>query len=116
MVSNKGYLNFVLEQCEGLTARAMMGEFVLYYGGKVVGGVYDNRLLVKPTPLGEKDDAECPDGASLRGRKGDASCGEYGRQSFFTKSVCNHCGRTARFEEKEIGANSATSSIGRARW
>jgi len=42
-------VDFILEQCEGLTARAMMGEFVLYYGGKVIGGVYDNRLLVKPT-------------------------------------------------------------------
>ena len=49
MASSKEYLNFVLEQCSGLSARAMMGEYVLYYGGKVVGGVYDNRLLVKPT-------------------------------------------------------------------
>ena len=50
MASSKEYVDFILEQCEGLSARAMMGEFVLYYGGKVVGGVYDNRLLVKPTP------------------------------------------------------------------
>ena len=49
MASSKEYLDFVLEQCSGLSARAMMGEYVLYYGGKVVGGVYDNRLLVKPT-------------------------------------------------------------------
>ena len=49
MASSKEYVDFILEQCEGLTARAMMGEYVLYYGGKVVGGVYDNRLLVKPT-------------------------------------------------------------------
>ena len=49
MASSKEYVNFILEQCEALTARAMMGEYVLYYGGKVVGGVYDNRLLVKPT-------------------------------------------------------------------
>lgn len=50
MASSKEYINFVLEQCDGLSARAMMGEYVLYYGGKVVGGIYDNRLLVKPTP------------------------------------------------------------------
>jgi TfoX/Sxy family transcriptional regulator of competence genes len=50
MASNNEYLDFVLEQCSGLSARAMMGEYVLYYGGKVVGGIYDNRLLVKPTP------------------------------------------------------------------
>ena len=49
MASSKEYLDFVLDQCSGLSARAMMGEYVLYYGGKVVGGVYDNRLLVKPT-------------------------------------------------------------------
>lgn len=50
MASSKEYLEFILEQCPDLTARAMMGEYLLYYGGKVVGGIYDNRLLVKPTP------------------------------------------------------------------
>ena len=54
MASSKEYLDFILEQCDSLSARAMMGEFVLYYGGKVVGGVYDNRLLVKPTPSAKK--------------------------------------------------------------
>ena len=49
MASSKEYLDFVLEQCSALSACAMMGEYVLYYSGKVVGGVYDNRLLVKPT-------------------------------------------------------------------
>jgi len=49
MASSREYLDFVLEQCSDLSARAMMGEYVLYYGDKVVGGVYDNRLLVKPT-------------------------------------------------------------------
>lgn len=49
MASSKEYLDFVLEQCTGLSARAMMGEYVLYYDGKVVGGIYDNRVLVKPT-------------------------------------------------------------------
>ena len=50
MASSNEYVAFILEQCDGLSTRAMMGEYVLYYGGKVVGGVYDNRLLVKPTP------------------------------------------------------------------
>lgn len=50
MASSKEYLEFVLEMCGGLSARAMMGEYVLYYGGKVVGGIYDNRLLVKHVP------------------------------------------------------------------
>ena len=54
MASSKEYVDFVLEQCDGLTAWAMMGEYVLYYGGKVVGGVYDNRMLVKPTPSAKR--------------------------------------------------------------
>lgn len=49
MASSKEYLEFVLKQCSSLSARAMVGEYVLYYGGKVVGGIYDNRLLVKRT-------------------------------------------------------------------
>ena len=60
MASSKEYVDFILEQCDGLSARAMMGEFVLYYGGKVVGGVYDNRLLVKPTPSAKKRMPDAP--------------------------------------------------------
>ena len=51
MASSKDYLDFVLEQLSGLeeiTYRAMMGEYILYYRGKIVGGIYDDRLLVKP--------------------------------------------------------------------
>lgn len=53
MASSKDYLHFVLEQLdelEGISFRPMMGEYVLYCQGKVVGGVYDDRLLLKPTP------------------------------------------------------------------
>lgn len=60
MASSKEYVDFILEQCDGLSARAMMGEFVLYYGGKVVGGVYDNRLLVKPTTSAKKQMPNAP--------------------------------------------------------
>ena len=51
MASSKEYLDFVLGQLselDGITVRAMMGEFILYYRGKIVGGIYDDRLLVKP--------------------------------------------------------------------
>ena len=53
MASSRTYLDFVLDQLsalEGIRARPMMGEYVLYCMGKVVGGVYDDRLLLKPTP------------------------------------------------------------------
>ena len=51
MPSSKEYLNFILEQLSDLTEityRAMMREFLIYYRGKLVGGIYDDRLLVKP--------------------------------------------------------------------
>ena len=52
MASSKGYLDFILEQLSELsdvTWRAMMGEYIIYYQGKIVGGIYDDRFLVKPT-------------------------------------------------------------------
>lgn len=52
MASSREYLDFILEQLsgsDGVTYRAMMGEYVIYYRGKVVGGIYDDRFLVKPT-------------------------------------------------------------------
>lgn len=52
MATSQEYLDFVLEQLselEGITTRPMMGEFLLYYRGKYVGGVCDNLLLLKPT-------------------------------------------------------------------
>ena len=51
MASSKEYLNFVLENLsdlEDITHRAMMGEFIIYYKGKIAGGIYSNRLLIKP--------------------------------------------------------------------
>ncbi|MBO5556088.1 MAG: TfoX/Sxy family protein [Oscillospiraceae bacterium] len=53
MASTKEYLEFVREQLadlDGIRFRPMMGEYVLYCQEKVVGGVYDDRLLLKPTP------------------------------------------------------------------
>ena len=51
MASSKEYLDFVLEQLSELDSvswRQMMGEYILYYQGKVIGGIYDDRFLVKP--------------------------------------------------------------------
>ncbi len=57
MASTKEYLDFVLEQLSGLdeiSYRAMMGEYILYYRGRVFGGIYDDRLLVKTVPAAVK--------------------------------------------------------------
>ena len=53
MASDKTFLEYVLEQLSELddvTFRSMMGEYILYYRGRIFGGIYDNRFLVKPTP------------------------------------------------------------------
>lgn len=52
MASGKEYLDFVLDRLSGapeITYRPMMGEYIIYCRGKVVGGIYDDRFLVKPT-------------------------------------------------------------------
>ena len=52
MASSKDYLEYVLDQLSSLdniSYRAMMGEYIIYYQGKIVGGIYDDRFLVKPT-------------------------------------------------------------------
>ena len=51
MASSKEYLDFILEQfseLEEISYRAMMGEYIIYYRGKIMGGIYDDRFLVKP--------------------------------------------------------------------
>ena len=51
MGSSKDYLEYVLEQLsllDDISYRAMMGEYIIYYRGKIIGGIYDDRFLVKP--------------------------------------------------------------------
>ena len=52
MASSKEYLYYILEQlsdADDISYRTMMGEYIIYYRGKVIGGIYDDRFLVKPT-------------------------------------------------------------------
>ena len=63
MPSSKDYLEFVLDQLSLLypiSYRAMMGEYILYYRGKIVGGIYDDRLLVKATDAAKTLMPEAP--------------------------------------------------------
>ena len=51
MTSSKEYLEYIMEQLSDLddvSYRAMMGEYIIYYRGKIVGGIYDDRFLIKP--------------------------------------------------------------------
>ena len=57
MASSKEYLAFVLDQLSdlyGVTYKMMMGEYIIYYQGKIVGGIYDDRFLIKPTASAKK--------------------------------------------------------------
>ena len=52
MASSKEYLDFILDQLselDGISWRKMMGEYIIYRHGKIIGGIYDDRFLVKPT-------------------------------------------------------------------
>ena len=72
MASRKEYLDYVLEQLsdlEGVTHRAMMGEYLLYFQGKLFGGVYDDRLLVKPVPAARALLPDAPEEAPYDGAK-----------------------------------------------
>ena len=72
MASSKNYLDFVLDQLselDGITYRAIMGEYILYHQGKIFGGIYDDRLLVKPTPAARSHMPEAPLEAPYPGAK-----------------------------------------------
>ncbi len=72
MASSKSYLDFIMEQLSGLDGvswRAMMGEYIIYYRGKIVGGIYDNRFLVKPTESAARLMPEAPRELPYEGAK-----------------------------------------------
>ena len=75
MASSKGYLQFLLDQLsnlEDIAYRSMMGEYILYYRGKIAAYVCEDRLLVKPIA------APCSHGSTLSGGKGNAAGGRSG--------------------------------------
>ena len=63
MSSTQDYCDFILDQLsllQGVTSRKMMGEYILYYNGKIFGGIYDNRFLVKPVETVKKMMPDAP--------------------------------------------------------
>ena len=72
MPSTKEYLDFVLEQLSGLDNiryRAMMGEYIIYCNDKVIGGIYDDRFLVKPVRSAERLMPDAPRELPYEGAK-----------------------------------------------
>lgn len=90
MASTKEYLDFVLEQLSGLdeiSHRSMMGEYILYYRGKIIGGIYDNRLLLKPTVAARKMMPTAPLEAPYEGAKEMLLVEEVENRTFLEKLV-----------------------------
>ena len=72
MASTNQYLEFVLDllgELDDVAHRKMMGEYVLYYRGKVIGGIYDDRFLLKVTPASERLLPEAPRAIPYEGAK-----------------------------------------------
>lgn len=72
MASSRAYLDYVLDclrACSGITHRKMMGEYLLYYNGKLFGGVYDDRFLVKIVPASEEMLPDAPRQVPYEGAK-----------------------------------------------
>lgn len=72
MSSTEQYLDFVLNllgELEDVAHRKMMGEYVLYYRGKVIGGIYDDRFLLKVTTASSRLLPEAPRAIPYEGAK-----------------------------------------------
>ena len=72
MSSTNQYLDFVLDllgELDDVAHRKMMGGYVLYYRGKVIGGIYDDRFLLKVTPASERLLPDAPRVTPYKGAK-----------------------------------------------
>lgn len=86
MASSKRYLDFVLDQLsplDGVSYRPMMGEYLLYCRGKLVGGIYDDRVLVKPTEAARRLMPDAPLELPYEGAKAMLLVEEIDDQAFF---------------------------------
>lgn len=90
MASSREYLEFILGQLSGLeeiTHRAMMGEYILYYRGRIIGGIYDDRLLVKPVPAAVSRMPEAPRELPYEGARPMLLVGNVDDREFLTELI-----------------------------
>ena len=96
MASSKEYLNYILDQLsllDGITFRAMMGEFILYKNGKIFGGIYDDRFLVKPTKSALEKLPEAPRELPYKGAKEMLLVEDVDNREFLRELVTAMCGQ-----------------------
>ena len=99
MASSREYLEFILGQLSGLeeiTHRAMMGEYILYYRGRVIGGIYDDRLLVKPVPAAVSRMPEAPRELPYEGARPMLFVGDVDDREFLAERCMRSCLRRSR--------------------
>ena len=90
MASSKEYLDFVMEQLSdvgGVTCKPMMGEYILYRGGTIFGGIYDDRFLVKPTKAAKELLPEAPAALPYPGAKELLLVEELDDRAFLTELI-----------------------------
>ena len=90
MGSTKTYLDFILDQLsglEGITFRPMMGEYILYCGGKIFGGIYDDRFLVKDIPVARRLMPDAVHELPYEGAKAMLSVTDVDDRDFLTRLV-----------------------------
>ena len=90
MASSREYLEYVLDQLselDGVTYRAMMGEYIIYYQGKIVGGIYDDRFLVKPTESGKRLMPDAPLEEPYEGAKKMLLVGDIDSREFLNELI-----------------------------
>ena len=90
MASSKDYLDYVLDQLSplnGISYKAMMGEYIIYYQGKIVGGIYGDRFLVKPTKSAREKLPNAPFELPYEGAKEMLLVDELDDREFLTELV-----------------------------
>ncbi len=90
MASGRNYLDFILEQLSELdeiTYKPMMGEFILYYRGKIFGGIYDDRFLVKPVAAARRLMPEAEMQEPYEGAKGMLAVDDVDSRAFLKELV-----------------------------
>lgn len=105
MATNKEYLNFILEQLselDNISYRAMMGEYIIYYQGKIVGGIYDNRFLVKPTKSAKSLMPDAPFELPYEGAKEMLLVENVDSKEFLTRLFNAMCGELPAPKKKKM--------------
>ena len=105
MATSKQYLEFVLDLLsllEDISYRAMMGEYIVYYQGKIIGGVYDDRFLVKPTQSAKRMMPDAPYESPYAGAKEMLLVERIEDKAFLRELVSAMAAEFARPEEKEM--------------